>query len=42
MLSGCREVSGGGDVALFAAFLTVSGAGDVALVGGVVGGIWGP
>jgi hypothetical protein len=31
---------GGGDVALFAAFLTASGAGDVASVGGVVGCIW--
>ena len=40
--SGCREPSGGGDVALCAAFLTASGAGDVASVGGVIGGIWGP
>jgi hypothetical protein len=40
--SGCQEASGGGDVALFAAFLTASGAGDVASVGGVVGCIWWP
>ena len=40
--SGCQEVSGGGEVALFAAFLMASGAGDMVSVGGVVGGIWGP
>ena len=35
-------MSGGGDVALFVAFLTASGAGDMASVGGIVGGVWGP
>ena len=40
-LTGCREALGGGDVALFAAFLTAVGAGEVASVGGVVGGVRG-
>ena len=41
VLSGCREVLGGGDVALFAACLMAVRASNVASVGGVVGGVWG-
>ena len=39
--SGCWEVLGGGDMALFAAFLMALGASDIASVGSIVGGIWG-